>query len=637
MAKYTFCTRVISAPRRLAGSVTLAIGALCAGSAWAGEPMQWRWSNVDSVVAVADVHGDYDALVTMLRKAGVVDEVLGWAGERTHLVVVGDVLDRGPDSRRALDLLMRLEPLAEAAGGKVHMTLGNHEVMNLTGDLRYVSAEEFMAFADDTPAGERDRWFERFVATIRSSRIGSRRGVNSTSVIRKVSSGTARRLHPTVFTAHGLLQQPLLVVINETAFVHGGLSSATAKLGGDGINGELSAQVLEYAELLNRLQTAGVLPPDVNFYDHPQALDRYARRVEAGQAEWPDDMSAAADRLTALNTALVFEQESPLWYRGTVGCGAPIEEQRLMSALAAIPADRVVVGHTPTPMARVLSRMDGRVLRIDTGMLNAHYGGRGAALVLAGDSVEVLYEDQDAATRPVPQPRRVGSRPNDTTAEDLEELLRDGDIIDREATGRQTLLTLQKGDVRVQAVFDRARRPKRGFYPDVAAYRLDRALGLNMVPVAVVREVDGKSGSVRFVPEKTMTEAARLAAGRGGSALCPLNDQFQAMYVFDSLVFNEGRSKDNLLYDVTNWNIVLVGHEKSFGTRRGSPRYLANVDVSLNDAWVERLTAISRDSLETTMQGVLDSKRIDALLLRRDELIAARSRDDQSPSDSAPR
>jgi hypothetical protein len=621
MVKYTFCTRVISAPRRLAGSVMLAICAACAGAAWAGAPMQWRWSNVESVVAVADVHGDYDALVTMLRKAGVVDEDLGWAGQRMHLVVVGDVLDRGPDSRRALDLLMRLEPLAEAAGGRVHMTLGNHEVMNLTGDLRYVSTAEFSAFADDTPAGERDRWFERFV--VDHPEIADRVAARSEFDQRYPRGFFGHRAAFAPYGVYGkwLLQRPLIVVINETAFVHGGLSSAMAKLGGDGINGELRAQILEYAESLNTLQTAGVLSPDVNFYDHPQALDRYARRVDAGQAEWPDDMASAADRLTALNTALVFEQESPLWYRGTVGCGALVEEQRLVSALAAMPAERVVVGHTPTPMAQVLSRMDGQVLRIDTGMLNAHYGGRGAALVLTGDGAEVLYEDQDAVARPVPQPRRVGSRPQNIAVEDLEGLLRDGDIIDRKKAGRQTLLTLQKGDVRVNAVFNRARRPKRGFYPDVAAYRLDRTLGLNMVPVAVVREVDGKSGSVRFAPDKTMTEAARLAAGRGGSALCPVSDQFQAMYVFDSLVYNEGRTRDNLLYDMNTWQIILAGHDRTFGTRRGRPAYLADVNPSLNDAWIERLTAMDRPSLEATMQGVLDGKRIDALLARRDELV----------------
>jgi hypothetical protein len=608
----------------LARSILIVLGAVCAGATWSAEPAQWRWSDVDSVVAVADIHGDYEALLTVLRRAGIVDGDLDWAGGTTHLVVVGDVLDRGPDSRQVLDLLIRLEPLAAAAGGMVHLTLGNHEVMNLTGDLRYVSREEYMAFAADSPPGERERLFDRFVA--------ERPEFADPAAARAAFD----RLYPQGFLGHRaafapdgvygawLLKQPLMVVINDTAFVHGGLSAATAELGGDGINGKLRAQVKEYVELMDRLRTAGVLPPGANFYDHAKALDRYAQRVEAGQAEWPDGLASVAERLTALNTDLVFDLESPLWYRGTVGCSALLEQQRLQAALAAIPAERVVIGHTPTPAARVLSRMEGRVLRIDTGMLNAYYGGRGAALVLTGDRVEVLYEDQSAAARPIPQPRRVGSRPENLTAAELEALLRGAEIVDRAEDDQETLLTLQQGNVRVKAVFVRAQRSGRDFYPDVAAYRLDRALGLNMVPVAVVREVDGQTGSLRFAPPNTMSEAARSAAGRRGAAWCPRRDQFEALYVFDALVFNEGRTMNNLLYDTNNWQVLLVGHDRTFGTQRGRPAYLADTQLSLDDAWVEQLKAMDQDSLEATLEGVLDRKRIKALLRRRDELLRGR-------------
>ena len=105
---------------------------------------------------------DYEATQSMLRQAGVIDEDLGWAGARTHLVIVGDVLDRGPDSRDAMDLLMRLEVEAESAGGMVHVLVGNHEAMNLVGDLRYVAKEEFSAFAGEETGEERARWLAEF-------------------------------------------------------------------------------------------------------------------------------------------------------------------------------------------------------------------------------------------------------------------------------------------------------------------------------------------------------------------------------------------------------------------------------------------------------------------------------------------
>ena len=94
-------------------------------------------------------------MVEALTAAEIVDGELAWSGADAHLVIVGDILDRGPDSRAAMDLLMKLETEAEAAGGRVHVLIGNHEAMNLVGDLRYVAAAEYAAFAEEEQAEER--------------------------------------------------------------------------------------------------------------------------------------------------------------------------------------------------------------------------------------------------------------------------------------------------------------------------------------------------------------------------------------------------------------------------------------------------------------------------------------------------
>jgi hypothetical protein len=89
---------------------------------------------------VADTHGEYEILVSMLRAHGVVDAGLRWRFGRGRLVVLGDVFDRGPNHLEILWLLYELEAEAARAGGGVHLVLGNHEVMALTGDLRYLNA-----------------------------------------------------------------------------------------------------------------------------------------------------------------------------------------------------------------------------------------------------------------------------------------------------------------------------------------------------------------------------------------------------------------------------------------------------------------------------------------------------------------
>jgi hypothetical protein len=132
------------------------------------------WTGVTHVVAVGDVHGDYDQFVSVLRNAKVVDGTNHWIAGRTHLVQTGDVLDRAADSRKAMDLLMDLEKQAAAAGGRVHALIGNHEAMVLVRDLHYVHPGEYAAFGGETeflaalsPKGKYGQWILGHNAVIR--------------------------------------------------------------------------------------------------------------------------------------------------------------------------------------------------------------------------------------------------------------------------------------------------------------------------------------------------------------------------------------------------------------------------------------------------------------------------------------
>jgi len=583
---------------------------------------QWQFAGVERVVAVADIHGAYDAFVRILRQSDVIDDELRWVGGTTHLVIVGDVLDRGPDSRLAMDLIMRLQTEAPVAGGRVHLALGNHELMVLTGDLRYVSAGEYAAFANEEPMPVREAAYARFL------------GESAEPVDEAAVRAEFDALFPlgffaqrAAFAADGvygawLLEQPLLVVINDTAFVHGGLSGIAAELGGEGLNTQLGRQVRDYVNALSELIGDGVLHGTDSFYDHPARLNEFSDRVVLGEAQWPDGLEAIAAQLAQLNRGLVFDPDSPLWYRGTVGCSVLIERDRLHAAFASLGVDRVVIGHTPTPGAQVLSRLDESVFRIDNGMLNSFYGGRAAALIMEAGEFSVTYEDSDDVVSATPQPRRVGLRPAGLTAGELEMFLANADIVSRSegASAGQIDLTLRSGGVELAAVFVPAAR--RGILPDLAAYRLDRLIGLDMVPVTVAREVDGESGSVQFAPSRVMTETERSERGTGGSAWCPLRDQFQAMYIFDSLIYNEGRTPERIRYSADNFQLILVGHVDALSTGRGRPPHLRDTPLTIGAAWQETLASLDESGLTQALEGVLDRRRIRALLRRRDELLS---------------
>lgn len=110
------------------------------------------WTGVERVVAVGDIHADFGQFLNALRSAGLIDNQGNWSGGKTHLVQMGDAVDRGPNSRMVLDMLMKLEDQARQAGGDVHVLIGNHDAMNVYGDLRYVSPNDCASFAEDEMA-----------------------------------------------------------------------------------------------------------------------------------------------------------------------------------------------------------------------------------------------------------------------------------------------------------------------------------------------------------------------------------------------------------------------------------------------------------------------------------------------------
>jgi len=599
---------------RKAATLLALLVAVCPANA-----SEWTFDNVERVVAISDIHGAYGAMVRTLQQARVIDDGLNWCGENTHLVIVGDILDRGPKSRQAMDLLMRLEGEAVAAGGRVHVLIGNHEAMNLVGDLRYVSKDEYAAFAADETPEDRKRWFAPYA----EKQVGSASTPEAQRTDFDERFPPGFFAHREAFASEGkygrwLLTKPIMIVINGTAYVHGGVSPMIAEIGLAGVNERLHGEMVRYVTRLETLVAAGLLLPTDGFYSHPEKLQGFAALLTTDDA-----VAAAIADVIKLNGSDLHAVEGPLWYRGNVACSALIEVDRLDASLRAIGAERVVIGHTPTRIRRILERLDGRVVEVDTGMLNRYYEGSGNALIISGDEISVVNEHDHEQSSPLPHPRYVGQRPAGLSDDRIEELLATGDVIaDREDSLGRRIVSLSNGKQVVDAEF--VRRAARGFYPDVAAYRLDRLLGLDMVPVAVLRKLDSKAGALVFIPVGLTDEERRRQSGRGGGADCPLADQWDAMLIFDALLFNEGRLATTIQYDKRNWQLVLTGHSNSLGTSKARPRHLVDVQLVPGPTWRSALQGLTEEHLEKVLDGVLDGRRVRALLARRDRLLTPR-------------
>lgn len=224
----------------LAALMTLATGAACdsekapprppgdaprasasaSASSGAGSFTASRFPDAKRIVAIGDLHGDLSATRAALRLAGAIDENDHWAGGPLVLVQTGDQLDRGDDERAIVDLFDRLVDEATRAGGTVHPLNGNHEIMNVAGDFRYVTQGGYRDFAN--------------VSGITS--LDPR--LSSVPVEARPRAGA---LFPGGPYAKRLSKRNTIVIVGDTVFVHGGVLPAHVKYGIDRINREVSA------------------------------------------------------------------------------------------------------------------------------------------------------------------------------------------------------------------------------------------------------------------------------------------------------------------------------------------------------------------------------------------------------------
>jgi hypothetical protein len=265
--------------------------------------------------------------------------------------------------------------------------------------------------------------------------------------------------------------------------------------------------------------------------------------------------------------------------------------------------------------------MNSRIIEINTGILESSYQGSGFALIIEDDELSVVSENGETDLSPIVPPRRVGYESETIDDDALVSILTNGTIVDSitdEAAWK--LVQVAVDDHSVFAYFN-ALPQEKGFVPELAAYRLDRMLGLDMVPVTVLREIAGQQGTLQFVPAATLSERERVADGKGGRAPCSLGRQRSAMYVYDALIHNPVRTPLSMLYSPDNWQLMLVNHENSFSTKKDRPTYLNNIKLIIGDEWRTALNELSDEKLRVNLGDVLDKRRLAALAKRRDALI----------------
>jgi hypothetical protein len=206
-------------------------------------------------------------------------------------------------------------------------------------------------------------------------------------------------------------------------------------------------------------------------------------------------LADAVRRFTAADRDAMLDADGPNWYRGAALCNEASESDVLKPLLGGQGVKRLVIGHTPARNLRVASRFDGVVIKLDAGMNSAVFHGHPAALLLEQGEPRVVYADGKEPPAAVPtEPLYVTSPVTDDAT--VAAILADGNVTPG-ATRAPAILdvVVERDGLRVPAVFIEANTDAAS--KELAAYGLDRALRLGLVPATVKREVQGKRGTSR--------------------------------------------------------------------------------------------------------------------------------------------
>ena len=314
----------------------------------AGAAPQTAWDHVAKVVVFGDLHGDYPKFHDMLSQAGLIDAHDNWSGGTTHLVQVGDVPDRAPDTRKIIDLLIKLEPQAKRAGGYVHALIGNHEAMNMENDLRYTTPGEFAAFTTSDSAAIRDRYYAAVVDYLKAHPPAG-----APLVFDKAFRAQFDVDHPIGWVEHQaawspdgyigkwVLSHSAIIRIDDTLFLHGGIGPAFA--------------TYDY-DLMN------------------QAVIAALRHEPAKPGDPPD---------------ILWNEQGPLWYRGLAQHDETAEAPNVAALLARYHVSHIVIGHTKQ-YTMVNARFGGAVILTDIFAANRCVDPH-AFLIKQGDSFSTVY------------------------------------------------------------------------------------------------------------------------------------------------------------------------------------------------------------------------------------------------------
>jgi hypothetical protein len=375
----------------------------------------------ESIVAIADVHNDFDDFVAILRHTGLIDQQNHWTGGKTIFVQVGDLLDRGPKPREVMNLMMALEKESAQAGGRVVALLGNHELMNIMGDLRYVTPANYASFADGNSEKRQKAAYDEYVKWRNShasllAELPQPMELTEAEWMARHPAGYVEQREafgPKGEYGQWLRGHSAVAEIDGIIFLHGGIHPDLAKTKIDAMNNRIRDEIKAFDDSKQYLQNEKLLLPFFNLQEINNVLQAEVIAELKSRVAPSNERQVKIQEFLKHGDWFSVRVDGPLWFRGYDQWSEDEGALKATKLLEDYKAAHIVVGHTVQKGGRIRPRFGNKIFLIDTGMLSSYYpGGRPSALEICGDNklIAVYLDQQVVLLDPAkPSPQNGGS------------------------------------------------------------------------------------------------------------------------------------------------------------------------------------------------------------------------------------
>jgi hypothetical protein len=529
--------------------------------------------------------------------------------------------------------------------------LGNHDLMSLVRDLRYVEKRNYADYSGSEKAEDRRREWEGFRATHAGRASGQQLREAFDDHYPPGYFARLEAMSPQGVYGAWLLQRPAVIKLDRGLYVHGGLTKETAELGLEGINRELQERLQEFLRLQDKISELNPFTP--NYAETYAWVDQINSGNLRGRI--PGEYVPVARRLQELTETLPFDVRGPLWLRQLA-----LENENLLGPvnrfddiLESLDAEYIVIAHTPTWNYKITSRMNEKIIRIDVAMVyfaaQGHPEGNPWALVIEGGGDEkrgLRFRPPEKRTPPFvedPQGQERSSILEQLPERELLDYLKKAKI-----TGISSVFTdeersiviyeVEHEDLEQRVAFNAGEeRPDRNdpqprlrrYQHMVAAYRISRMLEMDIVPPTILRKIDRQEGSLVLYPETAVSRPWLESSGQLQAYLEELHQEVTDARGFAALLDIEDQLEEARSLLRKERRILLGDLTRGFSTssdiqERYRPATLGSetrIEEPLSPYLELKLQELNRKDLRKELKKLLSDEQIDALLGRRDKLL----------------